>query len=176
MRAFVALGSNLEDPRTQVLRGFEMLSSLPDTRLLARSRLYRSAPWGMTEQPEFVNAAAELETELAPRELLDGLLAIERASGRDRSGTRWGPRVLDLDLLLYGNVRLDEPGLTLPHPHLHERAFVLLPLGELAPGLEVPGRGRVRRLLTQVDAASCVPLDDPEQGGSGHAVPDPPSA
>lgn len=157
-RAYVALGSNLDDPRTQVLRGFDALSRLPDTQLLARSRLYRSAPWGVTEQPEFVNAAAEVETNLAPRELLDALLGVEHAAGRDRSGARWGPRVLDLDLLLYGNLECDEPRLTLPHPHLHERAFVLLPLNDLAADLEVPGRGRVRELLAQVESAGCALL------------------
>lgn len=157
-RAFVALGSNLDDPRAQVLRGFDALSRLPGSRLSARSRLYRSAPWGITEQPEFVNAAAAVETNLAPRVLLDALLDIERAAGRDRSGARWGPRVLDLDLLMYGDLECDEPGLALPHPHLHERAFVLLPLNDLAPDFEVPGRGRVRGLLACVDAGGCAPL------------------
>jgi 2-amino-4-hydroxy-6-hydroxymethyldihydropteridine diphosphokinase len=161
-RVFVALGSNLDDPRTQVLRGFEALSRLPQTTVLARSRLYRSAPWGVIDQPGFVNAAAELETALVPRGLLDGLLDLERAAGRDRSGQRWGPRILDLDLLLYGNVELDEPGLRLPHPHLHERAFVLLPLADLAPDLEVPGHGRVRELLGRVDVGSCMPMGNPE--------------
>lgn len=161
-RVFVALGSNLDDPRTQVLRGFEALSRLPRTTVLARSRLYRSAPWGVIDQPGFVNAATELETALAPRGLLDGLLDLERAAGRDRTGQRWGPRILDLDLLLYGNVELDEPGLRLPHPHLHERAFVLLPLADLAPDLEVPGRGRVRELLGRVDVGGCMPMGNPE--------------
>lgn len=157
-RAFVALGSNLHDPRTQVLRGFEALARLPGTQLIARSRLYRSAPWGVTGQPEFVNAAAELETILAPDELLHALLAIERSAGRDRSVGRWGPRVLDLDLLVHGDVSLHEPGLSLPHPHLHERAFVLLPLHDLAPDMEVPGHGRVRELLARVDAHGCALL------------------
>jgi len=157
-RAYVALGGNLDDPRAQVLRGFEALARLPETELVARSRLYRSTPWGVVEQPEFVNAAAELETTFTPRALLDALLAIERGAGRDRSGARWGPRVLDLDLVLYGQVSLHEPGLTLPHPHLHERAFVLLPLNDLAPDLEVPGHGRVRELLVRVDTAGCALL------------------
>lgn len=157
-KAFVALGSNLDDPRAQVLRGFDALSRLPGTQLLARSRFYRSAPWGVTDQPEFVNAAAEIETKLAARELLDALLGIEHAAGRDRSGARWGPRVLDLDLLLHGNLECEQPGLTLPHPHLHERAFVLLPLNELAPDLEVPGQGLVRELLARLDLADCMPI------------------
>jgi 2-amino-4-hydroxy-6-hydroxymethyldihydropteridine diphosphokinase len=159
VRAFVALGSNLDDPLRQVLRGFDALSRLPETRVIAHSRLYRSAPWGLNEQPEFINAAAELDTGLRPRELLDALLAIERAAGRERNGARWGPRVLDLDLLLYGDRQSDEPGLTLPHAHLHERAFVLLPLKDLAPDLHVPGRGRVNDLLQHVDASDCTVMD-----------------
>jgi len=158
-RAYVALGSNLDDPRTQVLRGFEALASLPDTSLVARSRLYRSAPWGVAEQPEFVNAVAELETRLTPLDLLGALLAIERSAGRERDRARWGPRVLDLDLLLYGNAVLDQPGLTLPHRYLHERAFVLLPLADLAPELEVPGRGRVRELLARLATNDCAVLN-----------------
>lgn len=157
-RAFVALGSNLHDPRVQVLGGFEALTRLPGSQLIARSRLYRSAPWGVTGQPEFVNAAAELETALGPHGLLEALLAIERAAGRDRSVGRWGPRVLDLDLLLHGNLLLHESGLSLPHPRLHERAFVLLPLHDLAPDLEVPGQGRVRELLGRVETDSCTLL------------------
>ncbi len=158
-RAFVALGSNLDDPRVQVLRGFYALARLPQTKLIAGSRLYRSAPWGVRGQPDFVNAAAEFETQLNPHELLDVLLAVERAAGRERDGERWGPRVLDLDLLLYGDRMLHEPGLTLPHPHLHERAFVLLPLHDIAPDLEVPGRGCVRELLARVDASGCAAMD-----------------
>lgn len=157
-RAFVALGSNLHDPHAQVLRGFEALAHVPHTQLIKRSKLYRSAPWGVTGQPEFVNAAAELDTALGPQELLEALLAIERAAGRDRSVGRWGPRVLDLDLLLYDDVSLHEPGLSLPHPHLHERAFVLLPLNDLAPEFDVPGHARVRELLARVDAGGCTIL------------------
>jgi 2-amino-4-hydroxy-6-hydroxymethyldihydropteridine diphosphokinase len=157
--AYVALGSNLDDPRAQVLRGFDALARLPNTKLIARSRLYRSAPWGVREQPEFVNAAAELETYLEPRALLDALLAIERAAGRERHGPRWGPRLLDLDLLLYGDRVLHEPGLALPHPHLHERAFVLLPLHDLAPALEVAGRGPISELLAHVDTSACAAMD-----------------
>ncbi len=158
-RAFVALGSNLCDPRAQVLRGLAALASLPNTTFTARSRLYRSAPWGIVEQPEFVNAVAELNTALEPRELLDALLVIERGAGRERGGERWGPRVLDLDLLLYGDRESHQPGLTLPHPHLHERAFVLLPLNDLAPDLHVPGRGRVRELLDHVATSGCAVMD-----------------
>ncbi|MEO7148986.1 MAG: 2-amino-4-hydroxy-6-hydroxymethyldihydropteridine diphosphokinase [Rhodanobacteraceae bacterium] len=157
-RAYIALGSNLGDPCAQIERGFVALSTLPCTQLGARSRLYRSVPWGVVDQPEFVNAAVALDTALTPRDLLDALLAIERAAGRTRDGARWGPRTLDLDLLLYGDQVLHAPGLEIPHPRLHERAFVLAPLAEIAPDLEVPGRGRVAELLTNVDAAGCVTI------------------
>lgn len=156
--AHVALGSNLDDPRRQVERAFAALEGLPGTRLLARSRLYCTPPWGIAEQPRFVNAAARLETTLAARELLDALLAIEQRAGRVR-GVRNGPRVLDLDLLTYGDVVASGPDLVLPHPHLHERAFVLVPLADIDPALEIPGRGRVGGLLAGVDAAGCVALD-----------------
>lgn len=156
--ACIALGSNLEDPREQVRRGFEALATLPQSRLLARSRLYRTSPWGITEQPDFINAAARLETSLTPRALLDALRTIESRAGRVR-GVRNGPRVLDLDLLLYGDRIVDEPGLVVPHPRLRERAFVLLPLADVAPELEVPGHGRIRDLLARVDASGCMAID-----------------
>lgn len=155
--ACVALGSNLDDPRVQVEQGFAALAALPHTTLRARSRLYRTPPWGVTEQPDFINAAARLETALAPRELLDVLLAVETRAGRVR-GARNGPRILDLDLLLYGDHAINEPDLVVPHPRLHERAFVLLPLADIAPDLEVPGQGRVAELLEHVDTAGCVPI------------------
>lgn len=156
--ACVALGSNLDDPRAQVERGLTALATLSKTRLLVLSRLYRTPPWGMLDQPDFINAAARLETTLAPRELLEALLAIEARAGRVR-GIRNGPRTLDLDLLLYGDRVIDEPDLVVPHPRLHERAFVLLPLADVAAELEVPGHGRVADLLKQVDASACVVID-----------------
>lgn len=156
--ACVALGSNLDDPRAQVEHGFAALVALPRTTLRARSRLYRTPPWGVVDQPDFINAVARLETALAPRELLDALLAIEARAGRVR-GARNGPRVLDLDLLLYGDRVIDEPHLVVPHPRLHERTFVLLPLADVAPDLEVPGRGRVADLLSRLDASDCMALD-----------------
>lgn len=156
---YVGLGSNLADPRAQVERALLALKSLPRTKLLQRSRLYRSAPWGRADQPEFVNAVAEIATSLAPRGLLDALLEIERHAGRERDATRWGPRVLDLDILSFGDRVVDEPGLHLPHPHLHERAFVLIPLAEIAPGLHVPGRGQVAALARNIDDAACMPLE-----------------
>lgn len=156
--AFVALGSNLEDPRRQVERGFDALAALPNTRVTGRSRLYRTPPWGVVDQPDFVNAAARIATTLAPMPLLEALLGIEARAGRVR-GIRNGPRVLDLDLLLYGDAVIDVPALVVPHPRLHERAFVLLPLADLAPTLAVPGQGRVIDLLARVDATGCVRLE-----------------
>ena len=157
-QAFVALGSNLDDPRAQVLRGFEALDSLSRTRLVARSHLYRTPPWGLRDQPDFVNAVAEIDTQLAPAALLDALQVLEAQAGRVR-GVANGPRTLDLDLLLYGDDVIDAPGLSVPHPRLAERAFVLVPLADVAPNLDVPGQGRVTNLLAHVDASGCVRLD-----------------
>jgi 2-amino-4-hydroxy-6-hydroxymethyldihydropteridine diphosphokinase len=128
------------------------LDSLPQTSIRAQSAFYRTPPWGNTEQAAFINAVVELQTRLAPRVLLDLLIDIEARFGRDRSeGEKWGPREIDLDLLVYGDEQMDEPGLHLPHPHLHERAFVLVPLAEIAPTLDIVGVGRVRELLQGVD-------------------------
>lgn len=157
-KVYIGLGSNLADPPAQVETGLRALAQLPRTRLAARSRPYRSMPWGRTDQPTFVNAVARLDTGLEPRELLGQLLAIERRAGREREGARWGPRVLDLDILLYGDCRIAEPGLRVPHPHLHERAFVLVPLAEIAPDLDIPGHGRVADLLARIDASACAPF------------------
>ena len=157
--AYVGVGSNLAVPRAQVERALRRLAGLPHSRLLRSSRLYRSAPWGVLDQPDFVNAAAAIETALSAQALIQALLAIERDAGRDRNGERWGPRILDLDLLLYDSLTLAEPGLQLPHPHLHERAFVLLPLAEIAPHLDVPGRGPISALLANVDTTGCHLID-----------------
>jgi 2-amino-4-hydroxy-6-hydroxymethyldihydropteridine diphosphokinase len=160
--AYIGIGSNLDDPERQVRSAIAALARVPRSRLLRASRLFRTAPWGKADQPAFVNAAAAVSTSLSPRALLDALLAIEREHGRERDGTRWGPRVIDLDILLYGDARLDEAGLHVPHPHLGERAFVLLPLADLDPALDVPGQGRVRALLERVDASGCVALPGTE--------------
>jgi len=158
VRACIGLGGNVGDAAARVRAAFAALEALPDTHLLARSRLYRTPAWGIEAQPDFVNAAALLDTTLEAPALLEGLLGIERAFGRERR-ERWGPRTLDLDLLLYGEQVVDVPGLHVPHPHLHERAFVLRPLADIAPGATVPGRGTVADLLVRVDASRCVPLD-----------------
>lgn len=142
--ACVGLGANLGDAAATVRAAQQALDGLPGTRLVAASRLYRTPAWGKTEQPDFINAAALIETSLTARALLDGLLDIERRFGRTRAADgsdRWGARTLDLDLLLYGAEVIDEPGLHVPHPHLHERAFALVPLLEVAPLAVIPGRG-----------------------------------
>jgi 2-amino-4-hydroxy-6-hydroxymethyldihydropteridine diphosphokinase len=139
--AYVGLGSNLGD-REAAIRS---AAGLIGARRL--SQIVETEPWGNEEQPRFLNAVAEVETELEPRALLDLLLEVERQLGRERDGTHWGPRTIDLDLLLYGDRVIDEPGLTVPHPFLHERLFVLEPLAELAPASSIPGRGTVSSLL-----------------------------
>lgn len=154
-RAYVALGSNLGDSCRHLREAMAALDQLPGTAVLARSRFYRTPPWGVLDQPPFVNAAAMLETTLAPHVLLDAMLAIERHHGRRRDGERWGPRTLDLDLLHVDGVTLHDPRLVLPHPRIGERAFVLLPLHELAPALVLPGQGSVADLLAEVDTAGC---------------------
>jgi 2-amino-4-hydroxy-6-hydroxymethyldihydropteridine diphosphokinase len=152
--AYVALGSNLGDPRQQVLDAMEALAKLPQTRLLKRSQLYRTPPWGVLEQPPFINAAVQLDTTLSPHSLLDALIGIEQTAGRVRA-QRNGPRTLDLDLLHVDGMQLDDERLTLPHPRMAERAFVLLPLHDLAPSLQLPGRGSVAELLARLDLAGC---------------------
>lgn len=138
--AFIALGSNLADPESKVRQGFAALAELPQVQLVAASSLYRSAALGHADQPDFVNAVTQLSTGLAPQVLLAALLAVEQRFGRERS-FRNAPRTLDLDLLLYDAQTIDEPGLVVPHPRMHERAFVLAPLVEIAPACVIPGRG-----------------------------------
>lgn len=151
--AYVALGSNLSEPARQVEAAFEALAQLPDTRLVARSSLWLARPMGPQDQPDFVNAVAGLLTTAEPRALLASLQAIERRLGKAEPVVRWGPRVIDLDLLLYGDLHIAEEGLVLPHPGLHQRNFVLYPLAEIAAELQVPGLARVRRLRDGVPAA-----------------------
>lgn len=151
--AYVALGSNLSDPRRQVQGAFQALDSLDNSRLVARSSLWLSQPLGPQDQPEFINAVAGLVTTLEPRAFLESLEALERRLGKVEPPVRWGPRVIDLDLLAFGDVVADEPGLTLPHPGLHQRNFVLYPLSEIAAELWVPGLARVCRLRERVSPA-----------------------
>ena len=145
-RAYVGLGSNLGDREGTILAALSRLDGV-----VAVSGLRETDPVGLEDQPRFLNGVAALDTELPPRALLDRLLEVERSLGRTREGPRFGPRTIDLDLLVYGDLELDEPGLTIPHPRLHERRFALEPLAELAPELVIPGRGPVRDLLAGLE-------------------------
>lgn len=155
--AYIALGANIGEPVRQIEAAYAALAALPGTRLVARSSLYRSAPVGYADQPDFINAVAVIETVLTPHALLDALLAIERAHGRVREFPN-APRTLDLDIVLYGDVVLHDPGLTIPHARMLERAFVMLPLAEVAPDAVVPGHGPVRGLAAGLDRAAIAQL------------------
>jgi 2-amino-4-hydroxy-6-hydroxymethyldihydropteridine diphosphokinase len=148
-RAFVGLGANLGNREETLQRAVALLASAEGVEVLAVSQLRETDPVGVVDQPRFLNGAAEVETTVSAREFLDTLLAIERSLGRERV-ERWGPRTVDLDLLLYGDQIVDEPGLRVPHRYLHERRFALEPLAELDPELVIPGRGRVSELLAEV--------------------------
>ena len=162
VRAYVGLGANLGDREDTIRRAVALVDGLPRVTVVGVSSLRETEPWGPVEQPRYLNGAVALETDLPPRELLDALLEIERRLGRARDDEeRWGPRTIDLDLLLYGDLVLDEPGLDVPHPRLHERRFALEPLAELAPDAFVPGRGTAAELLRA--------LDTPPQGTGSRA-------
>jgi 2-amino-4-hydroxy-6-hydroxymethyldihydropteridine diphosphokinase len=149
--AYVGLGSNLDHPRRQITDALKELVDLPKSRLLAHSSLYRSRPIGPADQPDYINAVAALATRLTPESLLDALQSLENRHGRVRTGERWGPRTLDLDLLLYSDMRIDGFRLQVPHPRMAERAFVLVPLAEIAPGdLPIPGLGKLGTLLSRL--------------------------
>ena len=156
--AYVAIGSNLNDPRARVCEAYERLAALPATLSVRRSRLYATRPMGPQDQPEFVNAAAGLLSQLTARELLEGLLRIEAAMGRIR-GERWGPRIIDLDLVWMVGEAIDEPGLTLPHPGVSTRNFVLYPLADIAPTLAIPGHGIVSELRRRAGDAGISVLE-----------------
>jgi 2-amino-4-hydroxy-6-hydroxymethyldihydropteridine diphosphokinase len=157
--AYIGLGSNLDDPRAQVLRAAEALATLPHTLLVLRSPLYGSRPFGPVTQPDYVNAVAGVLTQLTARALFKEIKALERAAGRKEPHERWGPRILDLDLLVHGRDRLDEADLTVPHPGIVERNFVLYPLADIAPDLDVPGVGRVIELQRRVSPEGIWALD-----------------
>lgn len=159
MRACIGLGSNLGDPLAQVRGAFAELERIPGACCLRRSRLYRSAPVGPPGQPDYVNGVASLETHCGPWELLAALQAIEAAHGRVRGAERWGPRTLDLDLLVYGPWQSAAPELTVPHPRLAERAFVVFPLLEIEPDLQVPGLGPLRDLAVRLSPTGLVALE-----------------
>jgi len=149
-RAYVGLGANLGDREATLRRAVELLAGVEGVEVVAVSELRETEPVGVVDQPAFLNGAIAVETSLSPRELLDSLLHVELQLGRVRDGTRWGPRTVDLDLLVYGDDVVDEPGLRVPHPRLHERRFALDPLAELDPALVVPGQGTVSALLTRL--------------------------
>ena len=149
--AYIGVGSNLNDPVEQVREAIEALDAIPDSLLIARSSLYGSRAMGGADQPDYVNAVVALDTVLSPQALLQTLQAIERRQGRERTGEKWGARVLDLDLLLYGNRVINTSDLTVPHPGLHERDFVLVPLEEIAGDINIPGRGMVSAYLSRCE-------------------------
>lgn len=153
-RVAIGLGGNVGEPDVVLAQAAQALDSLPGTRLLRVSRFYRTPAWGVTAQADFVNAVALVETSQSPGDLLQSLLALERRFGRTRAADgsdRWGPRTLDLDILLYGTGIIDEPGLSIPHPRLHERAFALVPLLDVAPDAVIPGVGPARAALAGLD-------------------------
>lgn len=153
-RAFVGLGANLRDRERTIRRAIDLLADAEGVRVVGVSALRETEPVGLLDQPPFLNGAVAVETELDAPHLLDRLLAIERELGRTRHGARYGPRTIDLDLLLFGDEVLEEPGLSVPHPRLHERRFALEPLADLDPDAVVPGRGSVRDLLSELDSAA----------------------
>lgn len=159
--AYIGIGSNLEGPAAQVRRAAAALARLPGTRLRTLSPLYRNPAVGPGKQPDYVNAVAVIETRLAPHALLDALQSIEHAQGRERGPVRWQPRTIDLDVLLYGDRVIDDERLTVPHPRIRERAFVLRPLHDVERELEIPGLGSVERLLARVSEATLRRVDAP---------------
>jgi len=161
-RVFIGLGSNLAEPAVQVKRAISALAALPQSRLLQQSRLYASPPLGPVDQPDYVNAVVEIDTTLEPVALLNALQGIEQKQGRVRT-RHWGERVIDLDLLLYADVQLASKGLTLPHPGIAARAFVLRPLAELAPDLMIIGQGALCDLLAARAADQCDPLNQEQE-------------
>lgn len=158
--AFVGLGGNLGEVAATLRAATDALAHLPETCLLRSSRLYRTPAWGLERQPDFINSVVALETSLGPHRLLDAMLRIERGFGRKRGGgPRWGPRTLDLDLLLHGDAIVEQAGLRLPHPHLHERAFALVPLLEIAPDILIPGQGSAQDALSRLDTSAIDALE-----------------
>jgi 2-amino-4-hydroxy-6-hydroxymethyldihydropteridine diphosphokinase len=151
MKAWIGLGGNQGQPAERMRQALALITAAEDCVVIRRSRVYRSAPWGREDQPEFLNAVAETETDLSPHDLLGLLLETERKLGRTRDGSRWGPRCIDLDLLTYEQCELAEKGLVLPHPQMHLRAFVLVPLLELEPDFAVPGKGPAVKWLAQLE-------------------------
>ena len=151
VRVYVGLGSNLEDPVAQVLEAVEELEMIPDSILASRSSLYRGKPMGVADQPDYVNAVVAMDTLLSAENFLQELTRIEDLQGRVRDGEKWGPRIIDLDLLMYGKHKINTPDLTVPHPGMHERDFVIIPLSELAGDVNIPGQGRLTALINKCE-------------------------
>jgi len=154
IRVYIGIGSNLNNPVAQVLEAVEELEMIPDTILAERSTLYSGKPMGPGDQPDYVNAVVAMDTLLSADELHKALISIEDLQGRTRDGEKWEPRIIDLDLLLYGNSTIDTPTLTVPHPGMHERDFVIIPLEEVAGNLKIPGRGHLYSLINQCKSHS----------------------
>ena len=154
VRAYIGLGSNLDNPVAQVLEAVAELEMIPDTILVARSTLYSGRPMGPEEQPDYVNAVVSLDTLLSADDLHRALVSIEDLQGRTRDGEKWGPRIIDLDLLLYGNSTIDTATLTVPHPGMHERDFVIVPLEEIAGNVKIPGKGFLYSLINKCKSHS----------------------
>ncbi|MDF4003238.1 2-amino-4-hydroxy-6-hydroxymethyldihydropteridine diphosphokinase [Luteibacter sp. PPL552] len=157
--ALIGLGGNLGDVRGRLRDAIDALERVPGVHVTARSRIYRTPPWGHLDQPDFINAAIAVSTSLDAHALLDALLAVERSLGRVRDGARWGPRTIDLDLLAFGDAVIHDGRLDVPHPRIPERAFVLLPLADIAPDVVLPGMGRVADLRAAIDHGACQVLE-----------------
>jgi len=151
VRVYIGMGSNLEDPVAQVLDAVEELEMIPDSILVSRSSLYRGKPMGPADQPDYVNAVVAMDTLLSAMDFLQALVKIEELQGRERDGEKWGPRIIDLDLLMYGKQKINTPELTVPHPGMHERDFVIVPLSEIAGNIKVPGQGLLTTLINQCE-------------------------
>ncbi len=151
VRAYIGIGSNLDDPVAQVKEAVEELKFLPDTIVAACSSLYGCKPMGPQDQPDYVNAVVAVDTLLSPADLLQQLRRIEEMQGRERTGEHWGPRIIDLDLLMYGKQVIDTDELKVPHPGMHERDFVIIPLAEIAGNLNIPGHGLLTTLINTVE-------------------------
>jgi len=160
MQAWLGLGANLQQPVLQLKEALKRLGQTVGIEVSQVSSFYRTPPWGDEQQDDFVNAVVQIETSLEPLNLLQSMQAIENVMGRQRSGSRWGPRLIDVDLLLFGNQTVNETALLVPHPHMHERAFVLLPLAELDEELDIPGHGMVGSLLSRLDCSEIYKLDE----------------
>jgi 2-amino-4-hydroxy-6-hydroxymethyldihydropteridine diphosphokinase len=160
MKSWLGLGSNMQQPARQIQEALNRLGGADGIEILGTSSFYRTTPWGDEQQDDFINAVVQIETSLDPVSLLSVLQSIENAMGRQRSVRRWGPRKIDIDLLLYGARRYHSVELEIPHPRMHERAFVLVPLAEMNAELEIPGRGKVNRLLQRLDCSGVSRLID----------------